>query len=195
MNGYLLTGQNILIREIQKQDTDVFHAMVTKSGFYYYCFDGSREAVDAFVGEALSAQSVPEGALRKSFMMAVIEKEGGSLIGHVTLDILEKAPDYYDLAYFTDPEFQGKGVATEAAGLLLRHVFNQNSLNEIIATVHPKNVPSQKVLQKLGFVETGGLTIVESTNGDNIRQCYHLTRKDFDIAERGMPWALPLLEA
>lgn len=194
-NDYVLEGQNILIREIRMGDMDGFHKMVTKSDFYYYCFDGSREAVESFVGEAVAAQKVEKGALRKSFMMAVVDKGDQNLVGHVTLDILDKAPDYFDLAYFTDPDCQGRGVATEASGLLLRHVFNQNNLDKVVATVHPNNFPSQKVLRKLGFVETGDVTSVASTNGDNIRLCYELTRKNFSIAERGMPWGPQLLVA
>lgn len=191
----LLTGQNVQIREMKRGDVEEFHHMTSKPGFYYYCFDGSREAVESFVGEGISSQKFGSGDLRKSFMMAVLDSDDGKLIGHVTLDILDKAPDYFDLAYFTDPDFQGRGIATEASGLLLRHIFNQNHLDKVIATVHPDNIPSQKVLTKLGFVDTGEMTTVESTNGDNIRMCFELSRKNFFIAGKGMPWGPQLLVA
>lgn len=45
----------------------------------------------------------------------------------------------------------GRGIASEAAGRLLRHAFEDIGLERIVAVTSRENVGSQRVLTKLGF--------------------------------------------
>jgi RimJ/RimL family protein N-acetyltransferase len=49
----------------------------------------------------------------------------------------------------------GQGVASEAAGRLIRHGFETLGLNEIVAVTDPDNAPSEKTLKRLGFKREG----------------------------------------
>ena len=49
----------------------------------------------------------------------------------------------------------GNGYATEAAQRLLRFVFEDSPLEEVVAVIDPKNQSSRRVLEKIGFVDTG----------------------------------------
>ncbi|MFX0027941.1 MAG: GNAT family N-acetyltransferase [Candidatus Hermodarchaeota archaeon] len=50
-----------------------------------------------------------------------------------------------------EPEYWGKGFATEAAKLVLEYGFNELNFNKINATVFTPNVSSVKVVEKNGF--------------------------------------------
>jgi len=59
------------------------------------------------------------------------------------------------LGYFMGAPFAGKGYATEALQLMLRHAFKTLKLHRIEANVQPGNVASIALVQRTGFVREG----------------------------------------
>jgi len=49
----------------------------------------------------------------------------------------------------------GQGIATEAASALVDHAFARLALPRVVAVVYPDNLPSRRVLAKLGFTPNG----------------------------------------
>ena len=49
----------------------------------------------------------------------------------------------------------GRGYATEAARAAIGWVLDHTATESIVATTHPENAASQRVLAKLGFVSAG----------------------------------------
>lgn len=66
-----------------------------------------------------------------------------------------------ELKYALLPEAWGRGYATEAVSELLNYAGSMLALRRVIATVHPQNRPSQRVLEKCGF-----LTGIPRVNAD-----------------------------
>lgn len=48
-------------------------------------------------------------------------------------------------------KYWGQGYATEALEILLKYIFNDMNLNEIVAVVKPDNIASRRVIEKLDF--------------------------------------------
>lgn len=59
-----------------------------------------------------------------------------------------------EIGYFTRPKFKGRNLSVEAGNLILNSALFTPPLyrNDFFATVHPKNIASQKVVFKLGFM-------------------------------------------
>ena len=55
------------------------------------------------------------------------------------------------LFWAIDPAHQRKGFASEAAHAVIEYLFTHENLERIIATTGYKNIPSQKVMEKLGM--------------------------------------------
>jgi ribosomal-protein-alanine N-acetyltransferase len=55
------------------------------------------------------------------------------------------------LFWAIDPAYQRKGFAPEAARAVMEYLFTHEGLGRIIATTGYKNIPSQKVMEKLGM--------------------------------------------
>lgn len=72
------------------------------------------------------------------------------LIGWCGLNFLSETNDV-ELKYLLSKDHWGKGLATEAAGISLRYGFEQAELEQIIGIVHPENIASQRVLEKVGM--------------------------------------------
>ena len=59
--------------------------------------------------------------------------------------------DRAELAYWLGPEFQGKGIMTEAGKRVIKFAFNQFSLHKLIVAHHEGNSGSENLIKRLGF--------------------------------------------
>lgn len=59
------------------------------------------------------------------------------------------------LGYYVLPQYQGRGYASEAAGLLAAYAFDELNVRRLEAHVLDGNPASVRVLEKLGFTEEG----------------------------------------
>ncbi len=80
---------------------------------------------------------------------AWIEKATRSLIGHGGLERLDESS--VEVNYLVAKSFWGRGLATEAAQSILNYGFEELNLERLVAIAHPANVPSRRVMEKLGM--------------------------------------------
>jgi len=80
----------------------------------------------------------------------ILERDSGIAIGDSGLFVL---PEYswVDLGFRFAQPFWGKGLATEVASAWVRVAFNEFRVGHVGAFVHPKNLASIRVLEKVGF--------------------------------------------
>ena len=87
-------------------------------------------------------------------MWAVIEKDSGNLVGRAGFGIAEYLDfSEVDLGYFVGAAYRRKGYAEEACRAVLAYGEERLYFPEISAYVESDNVPSLKLIQKLGFVK------------------------------------------
>jgi RimJ/RimL family protein N-acetyltransferase len=55
------------------------------------------------------------------------------------------------LAYWLGPEFQGKGIMTEAGLKIIDFAFHELKLHKIVVGHHVENKASEKLIIRLGF--------------------------------------------
>jgi RimJ/RimL family protein N-acetyltransferase len=60
-----------------------------------------------------------------------------------------------DVGYILHPDCWGQGLASEAVGAAVDHVFRTPDIETLTADVDPENAASIRLLQRLGFVRTG----------------------------------------
>lgn len=92
---------------------------------------------------------------RTIFHFGVADRDHDEVIGHATLFQWERAHRRAELGYSIQRERWGRGLGTEAASALLAFAFERLDLRRIEADVDPRNQPSIRVLEKLGFVREG----------------------------------------
>lgn len=78
-------------------------------------------------------------------------KETGESMGMCGLINREQLDDV-DLGYAFLPRYWSKGYAMEAAKAMLEFGWNNADLKRVVAITDPSNTPSNRVLEKLGFV-------------------------------------------
>jgi ribosomal-protein-alanine N-acetyltransferase len=83
----------------------------------------------------------------------VSEQPGARFVGAVGLQPLEKGE--VELIGALLPAGHGKGFATEAARAALAYGFDEAGLMEIVAIARAANLPSLRVMQRLGMERVG----------------------------------------
>jgi ribosomal-protein-alanine N-acetyltransferase len=80
----------------------------------------------------------------------VEEKETRPFIGWAGLQYLPDT-DEVEVAYMLGRDYWGRGLATEVAREALEYGFEQLKEHEIVGIVHPENIASIRVIEKLGM--------------------------------------------
>ncbi|MGE0616979.1 MAG: GNAT family N-acetyltransferase [Bacteriovoracia bacterium] len=75
----------------------------------------------------------------------------GELVGHVSIQQINRMMLTAELGYAVSASARGKGVATQAVRMVMRDCFTRTPLRKLVAFVHEDNVPSRRVLEKVGF--------------------------------------------
>ena len=87
----------------------------------------------------------------------IVNKVTKAFIGTAKL-IFTELPDYKgscEIGYMVLPQYQGNGFASEIAVGMVEFLFQYVSAKQIVANVHPNNQSSNRVLEKLGFLDQG----------------------------------------
>ncbi len=78
------------------------------------------------------------------------------VVGHVEFFRTVPYLDELELSYHVYArEHTGKGIATEAVGLMTRLLFHRTRLNRIRLIIHPDNAASRRVAEKCGYRHEG----------------------------------------
>lgn len=149
-----LSSEKLMLREFTKSDWVNVHQYASKDIVCQYQPWGPNTEKDSkdFVHQIIKDSTQKP---RKRFGLAVIYKE--MMIGAVELNIRDFINKVGEIAYIVNPDYWGKGVATEAATMLIDFGFKELKLHRIYATCDPRNVASSRVLEKLGMTMEGKL--------------------------------------
>lgn len=124
----------------------------------------TRSMIDALNDEQRSQVSAEWLALLNSpdvdywtLGFLIVEGQPPAVIGTCGFKGPPSADQMVEVAYSIDPEYQGRGFATEAAEALTAFAFNHDSVRVVRAhTIAPSNA-STRVLIKCGFQMVGNV--------------------------------------
>lgn len=86
---------------------------------------------------------------------AVVEKESGRMIGTCGFTSFDLPHNSAEIGYVLNPDFHGRGYATEAAARVIEFGFTELGLHRIEARFMKDNTASLRVMEKLGMTLEG----------------------------------------
>ena len=86
---------------------------------------------------------------------ALVEKNSGKMIGTCGFTTIDLSNNIGEIGYVLNPDYHGKGYATEAAGRVVEFGFEVLELHRIEAKFMEGNEASRHVMEKLGMAFEG----------------------------------------
>jgi len=176
-----LETERLLIRNFAPDDAEALRDLILwKESSEYAIYDQQWPTSKGAI------RGITEWFAKEDSYLAVCLKEGGRLIGFVALNPGddERAHEF-DLGYCFHPDYQGQGYATEACRAVLRWAFTQKGARRVTSGTAAANLPSCRLLERLGFrqVGEGTASFRETPEGEPIRfrgLSFALTRDEWE---------------
>jgi RimJ/RimL family protein N-acetyltransferase len=149
-----IDGLRLRLREVDESDFEAAWAWASRPEFFRFLpiDQPSREDEHVWLESVIKeAQAAP----RRQYQLGIDASDAGGLVGMVRIGIDSERHRSASIGYGINPDFWGRGYATEAARLIVRFGFETLGLHRIWATHHPENGASRRVLDKIGFREEG----------------------------------------
>ena len=121
----------------------------------------SMTDADAWYQRMLGIQSTGS-----ALQFALIEKRSALAVGTCLLFRFEEASARAELGFVLGRPHWGLGYMREALTAIIDSAFDNMSLRRLEAEVNPRNQPSRKLLERLGFVKEGLLRQRWVTRGE-----------------------------
>jgi RimJ/RimL family protein N-acetyltransferase len=143
-----LKTARLILRPFRADDVDLIAELMADPDFMRFSLGVySRQQTAAFVEKVIGWQ---RDGLPSQF--ALITRSNGTLVGycgffHQIVDEIEEI----EIGYRLDPAHWNQGLATEAATAVRDHAFLDLKLSRVISLIHPDNVASRRVAEKIGM--------------------------------------------
>lgn len=144
----ILETDRLIIRNFHIDDWKDLHEYLSNETVVKY------EPYDVFGEEACKQEAINRS--QNNAYWAVCLKEKNKLIGNLYFQQQEpKEFMTWEVGYVFNPEFYGKGYATEACKRILKFGFEQVSAHRIIGMCDPENSASWRLLERLSMRREG----------------------------------------
>lgn len=147
-------SERLILRILDVSDTDALLSFLTANKNAFERYEATRP--EAFY--TYDYQKLVIEAERKLFFTNkgarfwMFQKCAPQVfVGSVSFSHINYSDKPCSIGYKVAPSFQRKGFASEAASLLLSVIPSECGIKKIIADIHPTNIPSQRLIEKLGF--------------------------------------------
>jgi RimJ/RimL family protein N-acetyltransferase len=148
---YPISTERLALRPFTHADIDdvyAYHSLDEVVRYLYWVPQdraGSLEALAQKMGQTTLAN---EG---DRLTIAVEWPDAGRVVGEVNLMWRSREHRQGEIGYVFNPEFRGRGFATEAAREMLRLGFDVLGLHRMFARCDARNVSSVRVMERLGM--------------------------------------------
>jgi len=143
-----LESERLFLRAFRAQDWQDLLAYLSRPEVVKY------EPYEVFDETSCQREAIQRSENRAFW--AVCLKETGKMIGNLYFNRIEPLEfSTWELGYVFNPDYSGRGYATEACARIIEYGFHEQNAHRIIALCNPENQASWKLLERLGMTREG----------------------------------------
>lgn len=155
-----LDSKRLIVRKYQEGDGRELFLLLERNG--------NREFLRENVEEVSSIKTAEEAEIkvrkhsaewfaRERFVMGIWLKSEDKYVGEIWIEPKNWEVSSFEIGWFLDRGYQGKGIAAEAVRRSLAFLFNDMHAHKVIAITRDTNLKSIKLTERLGFRREGHL--------------------------------------
>jgi RimJ/RimL family protein N-acetyltransferase len=167
----VLRTPRLLLRRFQPGDLDAFVAYrADPEVARYQGWDSPFSMIDAerFLEEQRGVGFAQPGAW---LQLAIVDRGTGLVHGDCAVHGAADRPATAEVGVTLARGSQGRGIATEALTAVLDELFAARGMHRVVAQVDDRNVPVQRLLDRLGFRREGRLVDADWFKGEWTTLC------------------------
>jgi RimJ/RimL family protein N-acetyltransferase len=151
-----LVTPRLALRTFRREDLDDLHAMDGDERVMRHIGPGLPGRTREQTAEALSRMMTYAAAHPGYGLLHARRRSDGYFVGGCGLyPLLDSVAGDIEIAYRLRQDCWDHGFATEMATSVLEYGFTALKLARIVGVTHPENLPSQRVLRKIGMRAEG----------------------------------------
>lgn len=178
MKGTFLTGKNIYLRPLTLKDA--------KGNYPNWLNDPevcrfNSHAVFPYTKEKAVRYIRSAQSSREALVLAIVLRKNGAHIGNIALQNIDYVNRSAEFAILLgEKKYWGKGYSKEAAGLLVRHAFDQLNLNRVYCGTSATNTAMRRLALFLGMKQEGLRRKAQFKNGAYLDEAeFGVLREEF----------------
>jgi RimJ/RimL family protein N-acetyltransferase len=149
-----LQTPRLILRTFRADDLDTLAALMANPEFMRFSLGPyTHEQTQAILQKFLSGH---EAGLPSPF--AVILRENPGVLGYCGFLHHPEVPEEVEIGYRLDSAYWNRGLITEAGRAVRDYAFIDLKLPGVISLVHPGNIPSRRVAEKIGMTVAKQIT-------------------------------------
>ena len=150
----ILETARLILREFQDEDIGRLAELMANRDFMRFSLGTyTREQTQTVLQKFLSWN---QAGLPSQF--AVVIRENKNLLGYCGFLHHPGVPEEVEIGYRLDPAYWNRGLITEAACAVRDYAFLDVKLPRVISLIHPENIPSRRVAEKIGMAPEKEIT-------------------------------------
>ncbi|WP_422124594.1 GNAT family N-acetyltransferase [Planococcus sp. X10-3] len=153
-----MRGEKVQLHFLMMKDAEekLRLELENKTFFEEFSVINSEDFYTLLMQKEVIIQSAENREAGREYNFGIFENGTDKLVGTINLFRILRGPlQSAIIGYAVDKNYNGKGYATEAIGLMVDYAFKELGLHRIEAGVMPHNTPSIRALEKAGFEREG----------------------------------------
>jgi [ribosomal protein S5]-alanine N-acetyltransferase len=150
----ILETPRLILRPFREEDIGRLAELMANRDFMRFSLGPyTREQTQTVLQKFLSWN---QAGLPSQF--AVVLQENDDVLGYCGFLHHPEVPEEVEIGYRLDPAFWNRGLITEAARAVRDYAFVGLKLPRVISLIHPENIPSRRVAEKIGLMPEKEIT-------------------------------------
>lgn len=150
----ILETSRLILRPFRDEDVERLAELMANSGFMRFSLGPyTREQTQTVLQKFLTWD---QAGLPSQF--AVVLRANNDVLGYCGFMHHPEMPEEVEIGYRLDPAYWKRGLITEAARAVRDYAFADLKLPRVISLIHPENIPSRRVAEKLGLIPEKEIT-------------------------------------
>lgn len=151
-------SERLIIRMPEVEDAlDVWNAMRNSQSALKEWMPFAQKAPELHTTEENLRQAIADFITRKDLRLHMFSKETGEFVGSTGLHRIDWTVPKFEIGYWLDTKFEGRGLMTEAVKRLTRFAFEDLHARRVEIRCDEENVKSRSVAERVGFEFEGTL--------------------------------------